>query len=273
MQRCCNPLVRRVPELNLAFPVLLLVMAVWSLPLACSGDTAEQDAASAAPAATQIPLSLPAIEVQGRRLVPMRDIFEALGATVRFAEGYVIAEMTGRPTLRFQPGSKQVFVGEVATTVDVPSVTWYGTTFVPLRFIVTSLGAQDLRYDDQTSKCTFTFDQVPYEISLSLSASTERQADRLWQIAQEIYGKGQKQEAERLAMDAIDALFFSGIGQIGEWRPWFIKVREIARFANSHRPDFPHIVWREAGPTDQQGVQIRYDAHGNRESVEVVAAP
>jgi len=82
----------------------------------------------------------PPQSVGGRLLVPLRAIFEALGATVDFSNGLVRARR-GETTLQLQIGSNQASVNGANRTLDVPAQAIFGRTFVPLRFVGEALGA------------------------------------------------------------------------------------------------------------------------------------
>ena len=84
--------------------------------------------------------------VNGRTLVPVRGIFEQLGATVEWNQGTQTATMTrGGVDVKVTIGSKTATVGGETRTLDVPaqlsSPTGAARTLVPVRFISESLGA------------------------------------------------------------------------------------------------------------------------------------
>jgi len=82
----------------------------------------------------------PPQSVGGRLLVPLRAIFEALGATVDFSGGQVRAQR-GPTLLQLQIGSTQASVNGQNRVLDVPAQAIFGRTFVPLRFVGEALGA------------------------------------------------------------------------------------------------------------------------------------
>ncbi len=82
------------------------------------------------------------IQQNGRTLVPMRDIFESLGATVNYnALNRSIAAQKGSTTVRMALGTRNATVNNVPVMLDVPAQTYYGRTLVPLRFVSQALGA------------------------------------------------------------------------------------------------------------------------------------
>ncbi|HLW46420.1 MAG TPA: stalk domain-containing protein [bacterium] len=90
------------------------------------------------PVAFDVP---PAIN-QGRVLVPLRGIFEQMGATVDYdAATQHIVGIRGGQTVELTVGSRQARVNNSPVLLDVPAFTINGRTMVPLRFISESLGA------------------------------------------------------------------------------------------------------------------------------------
>jgi hypothetical protein len=88
------------------------------------------------------------IERAGRVLVPLRGIFERLGASVVYSAGTINATKGGT-TVSLQIGSTQAAVSGEPTTLDVAPFIVGATTYVPLRFIAQSLGAT-VGYDAST---------------------------------------------------------------------------------------------------------------------------
>lgn len=94
----------------------------------------------------------PPIIQAGRVFVPLRGIFERLGASVVYANGQINATGRGR-TVSLNIGSTQATVDGQATTLDVAPFIVGQRTLVPLRFIAQSLGAA-VNWDDGTSTVT-----------------------------------------------------------------------------------------------------------------------
>ncbi|HEY1881922.1 MAG TPA: copper amine oxidase N-terminal domain-containing protein [Candidatus Cybelea sp.] len=94
----------------------------------------------------------PPIERAGRVFVPLRGIFEQLGATVVYSNGQINATAHGR-TVSLTIGSTQATVAGQPSTLDVAPFIVGATTFVPLRFISQALGAS-VNWNDQTSTVT-----------------------------------------------------------------------------------------------------------------------
>ncbi|HEV3090842.1 MAG TPA: copper amine oxidase N-terminal domain-containing protein [Candidatus Cybelea sp.] len=96
--------------------------------------------------------SQPPIERAGRVFVPLRGIFEQLGASVVYSNGQINATAHGR-TVSLTIGSTQATVAGEPAMLDVAPFIVGATTFVPLRFISQALGAA-VNWDDSTSTVT-----------------------------------------------------------------------------------------------------------------------
>ncbi len=95
---------------------------------------------------TFVPLDVAPRIVDGRTLVPVRGIFEQLGATVAWNQASQTATMTrGGIDVQVKIGSATALVGGETRTLDVPAQlsapTGAARTLVPVRFISESLGA------------------------------------------------------------------------------------------------------------------------------------
>lgn len=81
----------------------------------------------------------------GRTLVPMRDIYEAIGATVQWdADKRTAIAVKDNTCVTVQIGNKKAFVNNEEHTLDVEGVITNDKTFLPLRFVVEAMGAEVL---------------------------------------------------------------------------------------------------------------------------------
>ncbi|MBR1461026.1 copper amine oxidase N-terminal domain-containing protein, partial [bacterium] len=86
---------------------------------------------------------VPAAIVEGRTLVPMRSIFEALDAKVEWdADSKSITASKDGRTVKMQINSKQYSVDGKNLTLDVPPMIADGRTLVPARAVSESLDCQ-----------------------------------------------------------------------------------------------------------------------------------
>jgi hypothetical protein len=91
-------------------------------------------------------------QVDGRVLVPLRGIFEEMGAFVHWTDATQTVDATkGDISVRLQIGNRVAQVNGDNVNLDVPPQLIGGSTMVPLRFVSESLGASvDWRDRDQT---------------------------------------------------------------------------------------------------------------------------
>ncbi len=95
-------------------------------------------------------LDVPPVQIEGRILVPLRGVFERLGAKVIFdAETHTVTATREKLTILLRLGSREARVGDRIVTLDVPPLALRGRTFVPLRFISEALGSR-VDWDEQT---------------------------------------------------------------------------------------------------------------------------
>ena len=87
-----------------------------------------------------INLNPPPTERAGRVFVPLRGVFENLGATVVYANGTINASGRGH-NVSLHIGSTQATVDGQAQNLDVAPFIIGASTYVPLRFVSQALGA------------------------------------------------------------------------------------------------------------------------------------
>ena len=90
-------------------------------------------------------LNPPPTERAGRVFVPLRGVFENLGATVVYASGVINATGRGH-NISLRIGSQTATVDGQQQTVDVAPFIIGASTYVPLRFVSQALGAT-VNYD------------------------------------------------------------------------------------------------------------------------------
>ena len=77
----------------------------------------------------------------GRVFVPLRGVFERLGASVDYSNGLITATGSDGRTISLTIGSTQATISGQPETIDVAPFIVSSSTFVPLRFISQALGA------------------------------------------------------------------------------------------------------------------------------------
>jgi hypothetical protein len=139
---------KKEEELHLMKKLLLALSLILALPaMALAAPTVQLDGQ---------PLTFevaPIIE-DGRTLVPLRAIFEALGATVSWdAETQTATAVKGDTTVVITIGSTEPTVNGEVTTLDVPAKIVEDRTLAPLRFVGEAFGGT-VGYDADTELIT-----------------------------------------------------------------------------------------------------------------------
>ncbi|HTV93997.1 MAG TPA: copper amine oxidase N-terminal domain-containing protein [Verrucomicrobiae bacterium] len=101
---------------------------------------------------TTMSFDQPPVEQAGRVFVPLRGVFEQLGASVVYQNGQINATGDGR-TVSLQIGSTQATVDGQPQTLDQAPFVQGSRTLVPLRFVAQALGAS-VDWNNNTSTVT-----------------------------------------------------------------------------------------------------------------------
>lgn len=139
-------------------------------------------------------LSVPPTMVAGRTMVPLRGIFESLGAQVNWdAATRSITANKGDTAVQLTIGQRTAMVNGSLVSLDVPALIQHGTTMVPLRFVSEALGA-DVKWLEATQTVSIVTDQqyavdtmnsvvipagivIPVSLNKTLSSATNKQGD------------------------------------------------------------------------------------------------
>lgn len=104
----------------------------------------------------KLELDVPPQVVEQRTLVPLRAIFEKLGATVEWDQATQTATATkGADEVRITIDSTTAYVNGQAQTLDVPAMAIDGRTLVPVRFVSEALQA-DVQWVQETQTVQIT---------------------------------------------------------------------------------------------------------------------
>lgn len=99
---------------------------------------------------------VPPVLKNGTTLVPLREIFEALGAQVKWDQATkTVTAIKGKTTVKLAIGSTQASVGNQQIRLTQAAQIIEGKTFVPLRFVSEALGAK-VEWNAQTKVITIT---------------------------------------------------------------------------------------------------------------------
>ena len=107
----------------------------------------------------EVTFDQPPIERSGRVFVPLRGVFERLGASVVYDNGLINASGNGR-NIQLHIGSTSATVNGQTTYLDVAPFLVGARTLVPLRFISESLGA-NVNYDGNSQTVTVALAAAP----------------------------------------------------------------------------------------------------------------
>lgn len=107
-----------------------------------------------------VTFDVPPTLANGRTLVPLRAIFEAMEASVTWDDAtQSVTGTRGDTTVVLTIGSTVAKVNGQEVTLDVPAVLRSGRTFVPARFVAEALGAK-VDWDQVTNTVIITDTQV-----------------------------------------------------------------------------------------------------------------
>ncbi|MBV8299005.1 MAG: copper amine oxidase N-terminal domain-containing protein [Candidatus Eremiobacteraeota bacterium] len=134
-----------------AFAALFAVLTPTALPLAAGAQSAP---VSVSVNGAAIAFDQPPVERAGRVYVPLRGVFERLGASVVYQNGK-IAATRGNTTVALQIGANVAIVNGAQTMLDSPPFIVGARTLVPLRFVAQALGAS-VNYDGRTRAVLIT---------------------------------------------------------------------------------------------------------------------
>lgn len=84
-----------------------------------------------------------AVVVEGSTLVPMRGVFESLGATIKWDQAtQTVTGTKGSTTIKLTIGNKYAHVNGTKVTLAKEALILNGSTMVPLRFVAEALGSK-----------------------------------------------------------------------------------------------------------------------------------
>lgn len=105
-------------------------------------------------AGKNIAFDQPPVIVSGRTMVPMRAIFEALGASVAWDDATKTATgLKGDKEVKITIGADSMYVNGMAVALDAPAMVMSGRTMVPARAIAEGLGCT-VGWDKKTTTVT-----------------------------------------------------------------------------------------------------------------------
>ncbi|QKS72347.1 copper amine oxidase N-terminal domain-containing protein [Paenalkalicoccus suaedae] len=114
--------------------------------------------------------------VGNRTLVPLRAIFEELGAVVDWNQAAKsVTAYKGSQRVFLTIGSRHTTVNGEHVVIDVPAQVSDGRTLVPLRFVSEALGA-DVQWNGQSATATITSAEKVIHVKVGKTSRYEEQA-------------------------------------------------------------------------------------------------
>jgi hypothetical protein len=151
---------KRVPALFLA--IIFGVLVQSGMPA-----TAQNSNVTVTVNGSPIQFDQPPIERAGRVYVPLRGVFERLGASVVFQNGQINATR-GSTTVALNIGSSTATINGQPQQLDSPPFVVGSRTLVPLRFVAQALGAMvDFNNSNQTVVITQPNGQPPPPMAMA----------------------------------------------------------------------------------------------------------
>lgn len=137
----------------------IMAVSVWSSPI-LAAPTINMDG-------RELIFDTPAVIEDGRTLVPLRAIFETLGATVTWIESSRTAvAIRDDIMVTIQVDSRTPYINAIAKPIDVPARVIDGRIYAPLRFAVEAFGGTA---DWDPSTQTITLHPYPAGTPLGMS--------------------------------------------------------------------------------------------------------
>jgi len=92
------------------------------------------------------------LTINGRTLLPLRTVFESMGATVNYDNATKTVTATRKEnTVKLTIGNATAYINDEAVTLDVAAMSWNSRTYIPLRFVGEAFGAT-VNWDQSTKK-------------------------------------------------------------------------------------------------------------------------
>ncbi len=166
---------------------------------------------------TEIAFDVPPQIINSRTMVPLRAIFEALGASVEWnGETQTVTSMRNSTIVQLTIGSPTMYVNYAPVALDSPACIVNSRTLVPVRAISEAFGIS-VEWDGANRIVTLGTNQVAYQMTLSTATST-----------------------------ALTPYKVAGMyGYLNEWKEWVTPVQftDATEFANGYGLAKLNGVW------------------------------
>jgi len=198
--------------------------------------------ALAAHGAGELLFDVQPVTLEGRTMVPLRPIFEWLGARVEYDDTGRIAayrsETAAAPSVELWVGSSQAKVGESPYQLDVPPQLIHDRCFVPLRFVAESFGVW---VEAEGRRMKLSLPQEAIEAVMAVPPHPQAHLGKIWRVIERWY--------DVLPPDAIGTP-----EQLPHWR-LYSQERQAAIIAETGS-DAPTIVEAHWGGRAVRGIRV-----------------
>ncbi|MBQ2968619.1 MAG: hypothetical protein IJE10_10940 [Clostridia bacterium] len=168
-----------------------------------------------------VTFDVPPMLMNGRTMVPMRAIFEALGAKVNwseFNESVSGISKTGKKIV-ISIGSNRATVDGVPVEIDAPPVLVDGRTLVPLRFISESFDCE-VGWDDATYTVTIQDNQPAVSDTTYFYTPSHFRELGVWILEGETGLRGRTDGVGDVPAESAPAILTADIAVEGQYKLW-----------------------------------------------------
>lgn len=158
----------------------MVVLSCMLVALSCTGSAVHA-------AGGELVFDVQPVTLEGRTLVPLRPIFEWLGARVEYEDGHLRAYRSERsevPAVELWVGSTEARVGGARYELDVAPQLIGGRLFVPLRFVAESFGVW---VEAQGRQMKLSLPQENIEAVMAIPPHPQSLLGKMWTVAGKYY--------------------------------------------------------------------------------------
>ncbi|MFW5867211.1 MAG: stalk domain-containing protein [Armatimonadota bacterium] len=221
-------------------------------------------------AARELVFDVQPVTLEGRTLVPLRPIFEWLGARVTYEGGHIKAwrsEEAKVPQVELWIGSTEAKVAEARYTVDVAPQLIDGRCFVPLRFVAESFGVW---VDPQGSQMLLRMPQEEREAAMAIPPHPQTLQGKIWRLIETWYDIIPRDDADEPAAEmpeddqsSEDAADWRSTDSLEHWNLFSEERKQ--ELIDDVGEDAPSIIEAHWGGREVKGIRIlqyKVDAGG-----------
>lgn len=149
---------------SLSVSIIIVILISSCITAVSLGNTDSSNQITVLLNSTKLEFDVNPYIKDGRTLVPFRKIFEAFGLDIEWnPTNQTVFAKNNTTEILLKINDKVAYVNNYKNTLDVPPEITSSRTFVPLRFISESMGA-DVNWNGNTRTVTITYAQGKYSI-------------------------------------------------------------------------------------------------------------